>query len=88
MAAVKAGGTASPELNIHLSSIISAARNAGVPKTNIDNALRSTNPNRQEEEPVLYEGRGPSGYALLIEATTSNRNRTRPEIRHLLEKHG
>lgn len=90
MAAVKAGGTANPELNIHLSSIISAARNAGVPKTNIENALRScsASPDGQQEEPILYEGRGPSGYAILITATTSNRNRTTPEMRHLLEKHG
>ena len=90
VAAVRAGGSANADLNDRLMSVISDARDAGLSKSNIENALRSGNSSSRSQaaEPVLYEGRGPSGYSILIEAVTDNRNRTRPEIRTMLEKHG
>ena len=90
--AVRTGGSCDPEMNVRLASIISQARSAGIPKGNIENAIRVGNSkqaaNHKAAEPVLYEGRGPSGYFLLIETLTENKKRTRPEIRHILEKHG
>lgn len=89
--AVRTGGNADPDLNIHLSSAISRAKNAGVPKSTIENAIKVGSNKRSAvdaAESVLYEGRGPSGYLLLIEALTVNRKRVRPIVRHILEEHG
>ena len=87
--AVQLGGSPDPQMNLRLGSIISQARNAGIPKSNIENAIRAGSGKQSNAaEPVLYEGRGPSGYLLLIDTLTENKKRTRPEIRHILEKHG
>lgn len=90
--AVRTGRSCDPEMNVRLASLISQARSAGVPKGNIENAIRAGNSkqaaNHRAAEPVLYEGRGPSGYFLLIETLTENKKRTRPEIRLILERHG
>ena len=86
--AVACGGN-DPTTNIKLSGLVAQARGSGVPKTSMDSALKSTGSAGGEvREAVLYEGRGPSGYLVLIETLTDNRNRTRPEIRRLLEKQG
>jgi len=87
--AVQLGGSSDPQMNLRLGSLISQARNAGIPKSNIESAIRAgSNKQSNAAEPVLYEGRGPSGYLLLIETLTENKKRTRPEIRHILEKNG
>ena len=90
--AVRTGGGCDPETNVRLASVISQARSAGIPKANIENAIRvgssKQSASQTTAEPVLYEGRGPSGYFVLIETLTENKKRTRPEIRHILEKHG
>lgn len=91
--AVRTGGGCDPETNVRLASVISQARSAGIPKANIENAIRvgsskQSAASQTTAEPVLYEGRGPSGYFVLIETLTENKKRTRPEIRHILEKHG
>ena len=52
----------------------------------IDKALGSGNADSYES--VVYEGYGPSGVAVIVEALTDNRNRTAPEVRHLLDKYG
>jgi YebC/PmpR family DNA-binding regulatory protein len=62
-----------------------------MPKDNIERAInRGTGADADAAsfEQVLYEGYGPGGVALLIEALTDNRNRTGAEMRHLLSKHG
>ena len=83
------GGGADPTTNIKLSGLLTQAKSMGVPKANIDSALKAASGYvGSMREAVLYEGRGPSGYLILIEALTDNRNRTRPEIRHILEKQG
>lgn len=87
--AVQLGGSSDPQMNLRLGSLISQARNAGIPKSNIESAIRAGSSKQSNAaEPVLYEGRGPSGYLLLIETLTENKKRTRPEIRHILEKNG
>lgn len=88
--AVRLGG-ADPEINIALSGLLSQAKSAGIPKTTVESAILTATSKQAAAEtaaPVLYEGRGPSGYLLLVEALTENRNRTRPEIRRILEKNG
>ena len=62
-----------------------------MPKDNIERAIaKGTGAGADAEsfEEVVYEGYGPGGVALLIEALTDNRNRTGADVRHLLTKHG
>lgn len=87
-AAVRVGGP-NPDTNFQLASAIERARDAEIPKSTIEGAIKNaSNPHSgQMLEEVMYEGRGPSGYVVLIEALTTNRNRTRPEIRMIFEKY-
>jgi YebC/PmpR family DNA-binding regulatory protein len=67
------------------------ARDASMPKDNIERAIAKgtgEGVDTDQIETVLYEGYGPGGVALLIEALTDNRNRTGADVRHLLGKHG
>lgn len=79
-----------PDTNFRLSSALSRARKMGMPKQTVENAIATGKGAVKGElvENVLYEGRGPAGYCLLIETLTVNKKRTRPEIRTLLLKHG
>jgi len=77
--------------NPALALAVQKARDASMPKDNIERAIaKGTGEGADAEriETVLYEGYGPGGVALLIEALTDNRNRTGAEVRHLLSKHG
>jgi YebC/PmpR family DNA-binding regulatory protein len=88
--AAKEGG-GDPEGNSALALAVQKARDASMPKDNIERAIaKGTGEGSDGEqiETVLYEGYGPGGVALLIEAVTDNRNRTGAEIRHLFSKHG
>ncbi len=72
-----------------LKAVIDRARAANMPMTNIDRAIaKGTNAQSSELEEVTYEGYGPGGVALMIISITDNRNRTTPEIKHLLNKNG
>jgi YebC/PmpR family DNA-binding regulatory protein len=87
--AAKEGGD--PEGNPALALAISKAKDASMPKDNIERAIaKGTGAGADAEayENVVYEGYGPGGVALLIEALTDNRNRTGAEVRHALSKHG
>jgi YebC/PmpR family DNA-binding regulatory protein len=87
--AAREGGD--PEGNSALALAIQKARDASMPKDNIERAVaKGTGEGGEGEriETVLYEAYGPGGVALLIEALTDNRNRTGSEIRHLLSKNG
>ena len=86
-AAVVSGGT-DPTTNVKLAGLLTQARSSGVPKSDIESAMAGSGSGAAAREAVMYEGRGPSGYLVLIEALTDNRNRTRPEIRHIIEKQG
>src|SRR5919112_41149 len=77
--------------NPALALAVQKAKDASMPKDNIQRAIdKGTGAGADAEtfEDVLYEGYGPGGVALLIEALTDNRNRTGSEVRHLLSKHG
>src|SRR5579884_1375806 len=84
-------GGGDPDGNPALALAIQKAKDASMPKDNIERAIaKGTGEGADADaiETVLYEGYGPGGVALLIEALTDNRNRTGSEVRHLLSKHG
>ncbi|HEY6760312.1 MAG TPA: YebC/PmpR family DNA-binding transcriptional regulator [Baekduia sp.] len=88
--AAKEGG-GDPEGNPSLALAIQKAKDASMPKDNIERAIaKGTGAGADIDalENVMYEGYGPGGVALLIEAVTDNRNRTGADVRHLLSKGG
>jgi len=88
MAAKVGGGIV--ESNPRLRSAVQAAKKASMPADNIEKAIKRGTGELEgvTYEEVVYEGYGPGGAALLIEAMTDNKNRTTSEIRHLLTKYG
>jgi len=89
VAAREGGGD--PDGNPALANAISKARDASMPKDNIERAIAKGTGAAADAnaiEAVLYEAYGPGGVALLIEALTDNRNRTGADVRHVLAKHG
>ncbi len=89
VAAREGGGD--PDGNPPLALAIQKARDASMPKDNIERAVAKgtgEGVDADQIETVLYEGYGPGGVALLIEAFTDNRNRTGADVRHLLSKNG
>jgi YebC/PmpR family DNA-binding regulatory protein len=89
VAAREGGGD--PEGNPALALAVQKARDASMPKDNIERAIAKgtgEGSDADQIETVLYEGYGPGGVALLIEALTDNRNRTGADVRHVLSKHG
>lgn len=88
--AVKTGGSGDPNNNSRLATVIAKAKAANMPNDNIkrtiDKALGSGNADSYET--VVYEGYGPCGVAVIVEALTDNRNRTAPEVRHYFDKFG
>jgi len=88
--AAKEGGT-DPAANLALQNAIEKARSYSMPKDNIERAIAKGSGADAEGssfETVVYEGYGPEGVAVLVEALTDNRNRTASEVRHLFAKHG
>ena len=77
--------------NPSLALAIQKAKDASMPKDNIERAIaKGTGEGADADalEAVMYEGYGPGGVALLVEALTDNRNRTGSEVRHAFAKHG
>ena len=87
--AVKVGGD-DPESNIRLRSAITAAKGLNMPKDNIERAIKKGQGNDPDSnyEEVRYEGYGPDGVAIIVEALTNNKNRTAAEIRSTFSKYG
>ena len=88
--AAKDGG-GDPEGNPSLALAIQKARDASMPKDNIERAIAKgtgAGADAAALETVLYEGYGPGGVAVLVEAVTDNRNRTSADVRHTFAKHG
>ena len=83
-------GGGDPDANPRLRTVIADAKAVNMPADNIKRAIRRGT--GEEEgvtyEEVMYEGYGPGGAAIIIEALTDNRNRTVGEVRHILTKHG
>jgi YebC/PmpR family DNA-binding regulatory protein len=89
VAAREGGGD--PDGNSSLALAVQKARDASMPKDNIERAIaKGTGADSEADayESVVYEGYGPGGVAILVEALTDNRNRTGSEIRHLFTKSG
>ena len=86
--AVKEGGSGDPNNNSKLATVIAKAKAVNMPNDNIkrtiDRALGSGNTDNFES--VTYEGYGPGGVAVIVEALTDNRQRTAPEVRHYFDK--
>lgn len=88
--AVRQGGSGDPEMNPRLRAAIQSARAVNMPKENIERAIKKAL--GQEEgtqfEEAVFEGYGPGGVAVLVNAITDNRKRTVSDIRHLFSKFG
>src|SRR6478672_1688006 len=88
VAAREGGGD--PEGNPSLGLAIQKARDASMPKDNLERAIaKGTGEGADTDaiESVVYEGYGPGGVALMVEALTDNRNRTGADVRHIFGKH-
>ncbi len=86
--AAKEGGP-DPDGNLALQNAIDKAREASMPKDNIERAIArgaGTAGDGEAYEHVTYEGYGPGGVAVLVEALTDNRNRTASDVRHVFAK--
>jgi len=86
--AIKAGGSANPDMNFKLRVAIDKARESNMPKENIDRILKSATEKMDSIEEITYEGFGPNGLAVIVETATDNKNRTAQEIKSLFEKGG
>ena len=88
--AVKQGGSGDPANNSRLATVIAKAKAANMPNDNIKRTIEKAlgSGNTDSFESVVYEGYGPNGVAVIVEALTDNRQRTAPEVRHLLDKYG
>ena len=90
MVAAKEGGP-DPATNLALQNAIEKGRSYSMPKDNIERAIAKgvgEGTDGAAFETVVYEGYGPEGVAVLVEALTDNRNRTASDVRHLFSKHG
>lgn len=88
IAAREGGGQ--PESNPRLRLAIDKAKEANMPKQNIEKAIKKGTgelPGTTYED-IVYEGYGPGGVAMIIETTTDNRQRTTASVRHLLSRYG
>ena len=83
-------GGADQEMNFSLRLAVEKARAANMPKDNIERAIqRGVGGDKGEQiETIYYEGYGPGGSAVLVMATTDNRNRTAGQVRSTFTKHG
>ncbi len=83
-------GGGDPEANSRLRTAIATAKAANMPGDNIDRAIKKGTgelPGVSYEE-ITYEGYGPAGVAIMVDAMTDNKNRTVAEIRYIMSKHG
>jgi YebC/PmpR family DNA-binding regulatory protein len=88
--AAKEGGP-DPAANLALQNAVEKARSYSMPKDNIERAIAKGAGDTDDAsswEAVVYEGYGPEGVAVLVEALTDNRNRTASDVRHCFTKHG
>jgi YebC/PmpR family DNA-binding regulatory protein len=88
--AAKEGGP-DPAGNLSLQNAIEKAKSYSMPKDTIERAIArgaGTDADAAAYETIVYEGYGPDGVAVLVEALTDNRNRTASDVRHTFSKHG
>lgn len=89
LVAVKEGGP-DPSANSKLKDVIAKCKANNMPNDNIERSIKKAagDGNSANFEDVVYEGYGPNGVAIIIEAMTDNRNRTAADVRHVLDKFG
>ena len=87
--AVKEGGP-DPESNSRLKDVIAKAKSSNVPNDNIERCIKKAAGGDDDSnyENIQYEGYGPRGIAIIVEALTENRNRTAGDVRHYFDKFG
>ncbi len=87
--ATRLGGP-NPEFNPRLRTAIEQAKRANMPMETIERAIKKGSGELEGEvyEEVIYEGYAPGGVAVMVLATTDNRNRTSSEVKHAFSKHG
>ena len=87
--AVREGGP-DPAGNSKLKDVIAKAKAANVPNDNIDRIIKKAagDANGANYEEIIYEGYGPAGVAVVVEALTDNRNRSAGDVRHYFDKYG
>ena len=85
---VKASG-GDPDTNSRLRTLIASAKSAGMPKDTIDRAIKkATDKDTSDYKEIVYEGYGPFGVAILVEAATDNNTRTVANVRSYFNKFG
>jgi len=82
-----AHGEPNPDFKPRLRTVVSKAREAGVPADTIDRAIKRASDPSEKLEELLYEAYGPAGAAIIITAVSDNRNRTVQEIKTILRDH-
>ena len=88
--AVKEGGSGDPANNSRLAAVVAKAKAANMPNDNIKRTIEKAlgAGNTENYERVTYEGYGPNGVAIIVDAMTDNRKRTASEVRHFFDKYG
>ena len=88
--AVKEGGSGDPANNSRLAAVVAKAKAANMPNDNIKRTIEKAlgAGNTENYERVTYEGYGPNGVAIIVEAMTDNRKRTASDVRHYFDKYG
>ena len=88
---MKNGGGADPDMNFHLRLVLDKAKNANMPQDSIARAVKRGSGEGAEGEvleEIAYEGYGPGGGAILLQALTTNRNRTASDVRSAFSRGG
>ena len=85
--AVKEGGP-EPSGNSKLKAVIAKCKAANMPNDTINNAIKKASTSNENYEEMTYEGYGPNGVAVIVEASTDNKNRTAADVRHVFDKAG
>ena len=90
VAVKEGGGSGDPANNSRLATVIAKAKAVNMPNDNIKRTIERAlgSGNTDNFESVTYEGYGPGGVAVIVEALTDNRQRTAPEVRHYFDKYG
>lgn len=85
--AVKEGGP-EPAGNSKLKAVIAKCKAANMPNDTINNAIKKASASNENYEEIVYERYGPNGVAVIVNASTDNKNRTAADVRHVFDKAG
>src|SRR4030043_862838 len=88
--AAREGGSGDPDNNFALANAIAKAKEYNMPQENIERSIKkgAGGDDGERFETIMYEGYGPGGTALMVEAMTENKNRTAAEVRNIFSKSG